>query len=201
MRRAPYSQSESPAELSDEILSSEDLADDFDDYRDDPARWRLVLGSFIVGLLTIGLIVVAIGRGGDVEQQALEPGEQPASRQSNEAEPEPVVAARRALEAWGRFAVSGDLDELHDYFDVSGPQYGQLRVEAPALRSELLGPPAYRFVLSNAVIRRHRPERVDVAGKVSVSRSSEKTQTFNWVIVLRRETPEAAWSLWTVKTK
>ena len=108
-------------------------------------------------------------------------------------------AARRALDAWGRFGVSGDLREVAPHFDERGPQYRKFIAESAALRKDPPGPPAYRFALSAPDVSGSGGDRV-VAGRVAVTRPGEDAQSFSWEIVLRTE-GVATWKFWTVRSR
>ena len=107
-----------------------------------------------------------------------------------------LPAVERAFAAWGEFAVTGDLDLVESTFDWDGPQYTQLRGEAPALSAEPLGPPPYVFTVIDPRLRRPDPDRAVVVGDVTLDRPGEPTQTFRWRIVMRWAAGE--WLLWTV---
>ena len=107
------------------------------------------------------------------------------------------MATESALSAWGRFTVSGDVDELASTFDPKGPQYAQLAEEAAALAEDPLGPPAYEFSLGEFTIERPRPQRVVIVGPVQLARPGEEDQAFVWRIHLRWS--GSMWRLWTVE--
>ena len=107
----------------------------------------------------------------------------------------PTVEA--ALAAWGEFAVTGDLSLVAATFDHGGPQYTQLRSEAPELAAEPLGPPPYVFTMIEPVLRRPDLDRAAVVTDVALDRLDEPTQTFRWRIVMRWV--GGNWLLWNVK--
>ncbi len=108
-----------------------------------------------------------------------------------------LPAVEAALVAWGEFAVTGDLDLVATTFDRAGPQYAQLRSEAPALAADPLGPPPYVFTLSEASLHRPALDRAVVVGDVTLDRLEEPTQSFRWRIVMNWVGGE--WLLWTVR--
>lgn len=110
-----------------------------------------------------------------------------------------IETARRALDAWGRFGVSGDLREVARHFDERGPQYRKFDSESAALGDDPPGPPAYRFALVDPVVTGSGSERI-VAGWVAVTRPGEDPQSFNWEIVLRAARGEP-WRVWTVRDR
>jgi hypothetical protein len=101
-----------------------------------------------------------------------------------------TVAAADALQAWARFASTGDIDLVLDSFAEDGPQLRQLRSEVESIEP---GPP-YTFELSNAAIV---GEGI-VRGTVTISRVGELEQVFRWDIELVRV--DNRWKLWSVST-
>lgn len=99
------------------------------------------------------------------------------------------------MAAWGRFAVSGDLEVVAPWFSAHGPQWRQFESEAPGLAAEPLGDPPYTVLVDNPVVAGHdSDERVEA--RVTFVRTGEASQTFDWVILLRREGGD--WKIWTV---
>jgi hypothetical protein len=107
-----------------------------------------------------------------------------------------VRVASGALQAWGRFAVSGRIEELTSYFDPDGPQFAQFRREAAELAAHPTGPPEYRFAMSDATAERKGDDWV-VRGPVVVSRPGEADQRFIWELVVRQK--GVGWAVWTVR--
>jgi hypothetical protein len=109
-------------------------------------------------------------------------------------------AATAALNAWARFADSGDVDQLGPAFDLAGPQYARLRAEAPVLAATPAGGAPYGFTATGIQVRPGGGdgERVVVADVV-VSRPGETDQRFAWELVMRKS--EGHWRLWTVRER
>jgi hypothetical protein len=107
-----------------------------------------------------------------------------------------VGVASGALQAWGRFAVSGRLEELTPFFDSDGPQFAQFRREAAELAAHPPGPPEYRFAMSGATAERKGDDWI-VRGPVVVSRAGEADQRFSWELVVRQRS--GGWAVWTVR--
>ena len=117
---------------------------------------------------------------------------------SSHADTDPrIVAAEAALDAWGRFGVTGDLALLEGLFDPAGPQYALFVGEAPSLAAAPPGPPPYTFELSDPVVGETGGEPL-VRGAVRVSRPGEAEQRFDWELILREDT-EGGWRVWTVR--
>lgn len=147
-------------------------------------RGRLLVG----GLMVLGLagLVILAGSSGD--------GTKPASTTAGS---NPVPAAAAALEAWGRFAVNGDLDELAASFHNEGPQYRLLATEAADLAVSPRGDPPYRFDIAVVEVRAGLGTEQVVRAEVTMSRSGESTKSFKWDLVMRPI--DEGWVLWTVE--
>ena len=168
---------------------------------DDERRWlrppprhrrRLLLGLLLVVALTLVSLTVGgrskvvvpahrIPAGPSADQQALEAG-------------------RRALEAWGRFAVTNQLGILRGWFWTNGPQYRQLAREAKLRRgTKALGPPVYRFTLTRVRVLAPSPRHRILRGRVRVTRLGERGQSYGWDVWMRRGGALSdRWRLWTV---
>lgn len=107
-----------------------------------------------------------------------------------------VGVASGALQAWGRFAASGRLEELTPFFDADGPQFAQFRREAAELAAHPAGTTAYRFAMSDATAEHQGGDWV-VRGPVVVSRPGEADQRFTWELVVRQK--GESWTVWTVR--
>lgn len=104
----------------------------------------------------------------------------------------------KALEAWGRFAVSGDLAEVAGLFAAGGPQFRRFETEAAAFAAAPLGPPPYRYeMIGPTVVEIGAAERM-VQGSVVVSRPDEPQQTFHWSLLLRWMPDAGRWQVWSV---
>jgi len=155
-------------------------------------RWLLLGLSLVVAL---ALVLLAVGGRSDVvapEQRV--PAGPTADQQALE-------AGRRALEAWGRFAVTNHLGTLRGWFWSDGPQYRQLAREAKLRRgTRALGPPAYRFTLTRVQVLAASPRYRILRGRVRVTRPGERGQSYGWDVWMRRGGASGAgWRLWTVK--
>ncbi|HEX2370255.1 MAG TPA: hypothetical protein VHM94_13585 [Acidimicrobiia bacterium] len=109
----------------------------------------------------------------------------------------PITAAREALTAWGRFAVSGDLDRLEGFLHPDGPQFEQLAAEAGTLADEPLGPPPYTVMLVGPRIVERGPSGAVVRGGVKFARQGEPIQRYRWDLVMVPG-EDGDWLLWTV---
>lgn len=108
----------------------------------------------------------------------------------------PAEAAEKALAAWGRFAVSGDLSHLAPWFDPQGPQYRLLAEESARLAESPLGDPPYLVTFEPEEVITQGGE-ASVRGQVVFGRRGEPTQSFHWVIHLRSGVD--GWRVWTVE--
>jgi type IV secretory pathway VirB10-like protein len=109
-----------------------------------------------------------------------------------------VATARAAIEAWGRFASTGQLAEVANAFVQEGPQYQQFVSEAPSRRTAALGPP-YTFTMDNPVVLPDQPEgdRL-VRADLELAREGSVPQVFQWDLRLRRG-DDGVWRIWTVQ--
>lgn len=110
-------------------------------------------------------------------------------------DPQEVVA--EGLAAWGRFGVSGDLATVAPWFDDRGPQWEVLRKEAPALAEDAVGNPPYTVTVEDAVVAGDRRD-LRVEARVRFVRTGEPSQSFRWLVHLRRG-DEGLWKIWTVE--
>jgi len=157
----------------------------------------------MIGTPAIAALVVAIGATGFVRAWEAQPAVTvvsepvPAPVTSEPTAEEVMGAAAAAVEAWGRFATSGDLGEVDDHFVRDGPQYRQFEQEAGARQAAAGGPP-YRFTLLAPVLLDDQPEgdRI-VRGELELTRDGEPAQRFRWDLRLRRG-EDGAWRVWTV---
>lgn len=107
-----------------------------------------------------------------------------------------VSVVEEAMAAWGRFAVSGDLDEVEPFFVVDGPQYRLFVEESATLAAAAPGPPPYRVLVETFEVLKDAGEE-RVTARVRFVRTGEPSQSFRWVIVVRRVGGE--WKVWTVE--
>jgi hypothetical protein len=106
-----------------------------------------------------------------------------------------LSVVEEAMAAWGRFAVSGDLDEVEPFFAVDGPQYRLFVEEAVALAVAPPGPPPYRVSVETSDLVGDAAE-ARVEARVRFIRTGEPSQSFRWVIVVRRVGDD--WKVWSV---
>jgi Calcineurin-like phosphoesterase len=173
------------------------LFDEFDDER----RWmrppprrrrRLLLVLPLVAALSLASLVV--GGRSDVPAPAYPIPAGPTAEQRA------LEAGRRALVAWGRFAVTNHLGTLHGWFWPNGPQYRQLAREAKLRRgTKALGPPAYRFTLTRVRVLAPSPRHRILRGRVRVTRPGEASRSYGWDVWMRRGgASDDRWRLWSV---
>jgi Calcineurin-like phosphoesterase len=156
-------------------------------------RHRLLLGL----LLVVALTLVWLPLGGRSEVGAP-PSRLPAGPT---AEQRALEAGRRALAAWGRFAVTNQLGTLRGLFWTNGPQYRQLARQAKLRRgTKALGPPAYRLALTRVKVLAPSPWHRILRGRVRVTRPGGRGQSYGWDVWMRRDGASGeGWRLWTVK--
>jgi Calcineurin-like phosphoesterase len=176
------------------------VSDHFDVFADEQ-RWlrqpprrrrRLLVGLPLVAALT--LVSLALGGRDDV------PAPAPRIPAGPTAEQQALEAGRRALVAWGRFAVTNQLGTLRGWFWPNGPQYRELAREAKLRRgTKVLGPPAYRFALTGVRVLAPSPRHRVLRGRVRVTRPGEASQSYGWDVWMRRGGASSdRWRLWSV---
>jgi hypothetical protein len=104
-----------------------------------------------------------------------------------------IAAAREALDAWARFAMTADLSVVDGLFDPDGPQYAQLEGEVETIATQ---PAGYSFTLGEATVEVRDGSPV-VSGSVVVAQGGELLDTLMWDIHLVAG-PDGSWLLWTV---
>lgn len=110
-----------------------------------------------------------------------------------------LADSRQALQDWGRFGVTGDLNLVKASFWPNGPQYKELAREAPGLRRRPIGPPPYQFVLEDPVTVLQAGSDRLVRGVVKTSRKGQPTRSFRWDIYMRQDRAAGGrWRVWTV---
>jgi hypothetical protein len=155
-------------------------------------RRRLLVGLPLVAALT--LVSLALGGRDDA------PAPAPRVPAGPTAEQQALEAGRRALVAWGRFAVTNNLGILRGWFWPNGPQYQKLAQEAKLRRgTKALGPPAYRFTLTRVRVLAPSPVHRILRGRVRVTRPGERGQSYGWDVWMRRGASGDRWRLWTVR--
>ncbi len=172
--------------------------DEFDDQRQwlrppPRPRRRLLLALPLVVALTVAVLSLG-GRG------KLDTPPRPGAPPEPTADQLALDAGRKALQAWGRFAVTNRLGTLRGWFWPKGPQFQQLAREARLRRGfKALGPPAYRFTLTRVRVLAPSPAQRVLRGRVLVTRPGERGQAYSWDIWMRRDASADRWRLWTVK--
>lgn len=153
--------------------------------------WGMPVAIALVGVLVLGtLVVVASASLRHHDAVTAVPTVAPPTSGTDD---DIVAAALSALQAWGRFAGSGDLAELRSLFDVDGPQYRELAAEAPALEA---APSLAYAVDTQASVKERTANRAVIDAVVVWRRPGEADQRLHWTIELR--TADQAWRLWTV---
>jgi hypothetical protein len=153
--------------------------------------WVTIAGIAIVLGLLVWLVIILLPSGGGGNGNATA---------SSSVEERVIADSRTALQDWGRFGVSGDLNAVKSSFWLQGPQYKQLTRESPRIKQHPLGPPAYKFDLTGApqVLPAGSDQRI-VRGVVTTSRKGEPTRSFRWDIYMRPDSAAGGrWRVWTV---
>lgn len=133
-----------------------------------------------------------------IETPPASPVSTPASRAGTTTTPidDPEGVIQRALDGWGRFAVTGELKEVEPWFAARGPQMARFREEAQAIARDPPGEPAYRVTFEPIGTEANDRER-RIRSEVVFVRTGEPSQRFEWVFVVRRI--DDRWQVWTVE--
>lgn len=174
---------------------------------DTVATWRMIVAGAIVTGLGLGLGVVAVSAGSAAPRArppSSLPDVLPATTSASTSttavpptsQPEDLTAEVRsavaaALQAWGVFAGSGDLGDVEDFFDHSGPQWAVLEEEAGSVGTPF-----------EAELDEHSLELADgtsvVTGRVTVVAGDESLSA-DWQIELRSDA-QGEWLIWSVSS-
>ena len=105
------------------------------------------------------------------------------------------AAARRAFDAWERFAVAGDLGELRGAFDPDGPQHALLEEQAPTLTAGGLAPPELVVTASRVASVDEGSAAVDAWILLRVAGTADRTLVWRVHLVAAGDD----WLVWTVE--
>ena len=158
-----------------------------------PPRWRRRAAVAVVGLLLLAvgyMLSAGSPRGGGV----------PPTTEAPPVESPVEKAVRAALDAWAKFASTGDLGPVRATFDPAGPQLARLNSEAAGVKARPAGGGPYTFSAKVFGVGsgRDRDEQL-VTADVVVTRSGEADQRFTWELVMRHT--DGRWLLWTVRDR
>lgn len=109
---------------------------------------------------------------------------------------EVVEGLNSALAAWGKFAVSGNLDEVRPYFAANGTQFRSFESEATSLQAAPPGGAPLNMTMTNPTTLRASDDSWIVQGPVSITRQGEQDQTLNWRIQMQET--DGVWQVATV---
>jgi hypothetical protein len=125
---------------------------------------------------------------------------QPAAAAIPRSDERAVADGRRALGAWGRFAVTNDLTVVRPWFWANGPEFRRLVREARRRAGHRpLGLPAYRLDLSVARVAAPSPDYRVLSGQVKISRPGGAAQVRRWNVWMRYDAGSGGrWRLWAV---
>jgi len=152
--------------------------------------WVSLLGAAVVLGLLVWLVIALLPRGG---------GGGTTPPVGTSAQQRLIADSRQALQDWGRFGVSGDLNRVKASFWPNGPQYKQLAREAAGLKKRPVGPPAYQFVLEDPVTVLQAGNDRLVRGVVKSTRQGQPSRSFRWDIYMRQDPASGGrWRVWTV---
>lgn len=152
--------------------------------------WVSLLGVAVIIALLVWLVIALLPRGG---------GGGITTPVETSAQDRLIADSRQALQDWGRFGVSGDLNLVKTSFWPGGPQYKQLARESPRLKQRPIGPPAYQFTLEDPVTVLQAGKDRLVRGVVKSTRQGVPSRSFRWDIYMRQDAGSGGrWRVWTV---
>jgi hypothetical protein len=154
--------------------------------------WRRLLGLALV-------VVLALAGAYSVFVQPRSSAPEDRTAQPDPAAASVLRATNLALEAWGQFAVSGNLDLVARTFDQSGPQFTRFIHESRLITPKPAGPPAYVFAMAAPKVMPGPNLRARIVrGEVVVTRDGEAERRYGWDLVMRNAA--GRWVVWTVQT-
>lgn len=181
-------------------------------------QWRRLAGYVVVAVLAVVLIALSLRSDRSATDQPVSTGVgsspvvstfprpsssvvtdsgAPVATAPSPADVEDEVrsAAVRALDAWGEFAVTGDLDTMQPWVWNDGPQWVNLESEAPGIIERDDTGPAYAVGIAESAIDMQNDTAI-LTGSVSFTRLDEQDQTYRWVLSFERRDGE--WRIWSV---
>jgi hypothetical protein len=152
--------------------------------------WVSLFAVAVIIALVVWLVIALLPRGG---------GRGITTPAQTSTQDKLIADSRQALADWGRFGVSGDLNQVKTSFWPDGPQYQQLVRESPRLKQHPIGQPPYQFTLEDPVTILQAGKDRLVRGVVRSTRQGTPSRSFRWDIYMRQD-PSAAgrWRVWTV---
>ena len=172
---------------------------------DQVATWRMVVAGAIVAGLGLGLGAVALSSEaaprhvGPPSLVAILPSTTPPAPSVTVAATTPSAedvadgvrsAVAAALEAWGTFAGSGDLNDIDPFFDHAGPQWVVLEREAGTV-----GVPFEASLVERSL---ELSERTAVITGTVTFVAGDETRLADWQIELRSDA-QGRWLIWSVR--
>lgn len=202
---------------------------DFDDEFDREPKQQSSNKGKIMALVAVVVAIVAIGflvnkflltdgnpatdGGGDSAQTPSPDGTGSSSSPSGSSDqsngattgtvdnaPDDVVdAANKALTAWGKFAINGDLDEVKPYFVNNGNQYERFKAEADTIKAQTAGGPAMVFTLQRVQDVKVNDNVWLLKGIVTSVQEGKKPQQYPWELRMIRKNSKDKWRLFSVR--
>jgi hypothetical protein len=108
-------------------------------------------------------------------------------------------AGEAALEAWGRFAGSGDLAILHEHFHPLSPQLTLLAAKAAALTQAPLDESPYSFVMTEPLVNLQSSRLALMQGTVITTRGEETLSELDWRLTFAWSEETESWLVWTIE--
>lgn len=183
--------------------------DEFDDFNDDEpdnqsgGKAKLIiaiLAALVIAAVAIGLVITLFGGGSPEEEETTgENTETPTVGEATEAPTEVLVGLDEAFSAWGRYAVTGELDEVRPHFVQNQGQWLRFEAESRALKESPPGGEPLEFNM--ATYRGFKINDGDwlIRGPVTSTRPGAAVETFNWEVRMVQETEGGPWKIKSVR--
>ncbi len=178
-------------------------------------RTRLIAGGVVAAGLVIALIASLIGNGApprgpaptwariEAEPTLPAPTVGPTTAALTLAETHPFEAIRpagdAALDAWGGFATSGDLQILGEMFHPSSPQLPLLQDMALEIVAAPSGGPAYALLMKDPHIEMRTSSFATIEGSVTATRGEGSPSETTWRLVMSWSEEQGSWMIWTIE--
>lgn len=184
----------------DDYDGYDDYDDEFDREPQQSGSKRKLLFPVVAAILILGVLGFAASQflgGDDKTPTVTDPDGEEVS-----AEPAPaevIEAVNKALEAWGEFAVDGNLDHVRPYFVNDGPQFDQFLVDAEELGQNPPGGAPLKFEMQDPLTYHTKENEWVFRGAVTGTRPKDRDQSFSWELSVIRVNERDPWRVHQVR--
>lgn len=134
-------------------------------------------------------------------QQTTGTTQQPGATTQAQAPKDVMDTLDNALTAWGRFSISGNLEEVKPYFIEDSTQYNRLKLDAASIASQPPGGAPMTVVMTNPQTfnNKDNPNEWMIRGTTSWTRPGIQDQNFNYEIRMVRDSDRQPWLIQSVR--